>query len=43
MSFVPNTCGVPTISVLMLALLSVPTMLFRDVEGDVELFGDEFF
>jgi hypothetical protein len=29
MSFVPNTCRVPTISVLTFALLSILTMLFR--------------
>jgi hypothetical protein len=29
MSYVPNTCGVSTISVLMLALLFIPPMSFR--------------
>jgi hypothetical protein len=45
MSYVPNTYGVPTISVLMLALLYFPYRLccLEDVEGDVEFFGDEFF
>jgi hypothetical protein len=42
MSYVPNTCGVPTIRVLMLALLSIPPSCSKDGE-DVEYLGEEFF
>jgi hypothetical protein len=42
MSYVPNTCRVPTISVFMLALLSIVPMLFKEGE-DAEYLNEEFF
>jgi hypothetical protein len=42
MSYIPNICGVPTISVLMLALLFLLLCCSEDVE-DMEYLGEEFF
>jgi hypothetical protein len=42
MSYVPNTCGVSTISVFTLALLFLPPTLSEDGE-DVKYLGEEFY